>query len=181
MLLADLAHIRRVVMQVAEHEAHLSWQVLQQRRGELVVGDIGRRELSGEWDPDAGNGADQVQLPAIDPSVPAAVGPVGLGVDAGVRHHALSAVLGMPDAAPHIQHSRVDGNGAAGTCPWLELVDQAVTQAAELGGQRLGQSTQAPLPGAAARPVAILAQQGADLQHLGGGLIQNCQQLTGSM
>ena len=102
------------------------WQVGQQGGNHLIVGGIGRRQFGSQWDPDAGDGADQVQLPAVDPALPAALGPVGLRVDAGMRDHAGGAVLGMPDATTGVQHRGVDRHGSAARGPGLELLDQTV-------------------------------------------------------
>ena len=48
-----------------------------------------------------------MQLPAIDPAVPAGLGPVGFGVNRGVGDLPLFPVLLVPDPAARPQHRAV--------------------------------------------------------------------------
>ena len=93
----------------------------------------------------------QVQLPAVDPAVPARLGPVRLGVDGGVRHHPRLAVLLVPDAAPGAQHGAVDRGRPPAGRPGPEQGDQVPPEAGDLRRQRVRQRRQPPLPGAARR------------------------------
>lgn len=56
-------------------------------------GGVGRGQFRGQRDRDRRHGHGQVELPAVDLAVPAGSGPVGLGVDRGVRDHASAVAL----------------------------------------------------------------------------------------
>jgi hypothetical protein len=61
-----------------------------------VVHHVGRDEPRREGNPHTTHGDGQVQLPPINPPVPAALGPAGLGVYGSVGHHAGFLVLLVP-------------------------------------------------------------------------------------
>ena len=88
-----------------------------------VVGDVGLRQLGGQGDPHSGDCADQVQLPAIDPAVPAGLGPVGFRVNGGVRDLPLFPVFLVPDAAVRPQYGAIDRR-PPGVLPGCQSSDQ---------------------------------------------------------
>ena len=109
---------RVVVVLVAQNGRDLLRQRSQQHRGVLIVGDVGRSESGGHGQPDGvPDGDHQMQLPPIDSPVPARFGPVGLGVNARMRHKARLALLLVPDAAAGTQHRRVEGDRPSAVRP----------------------------------------------------------------
>src|SRR5215210_6999849 len=68
---AVVADGRVVVVGVAEDEARRARQLVEQAGRRLVVGGVGRGQLGGERDPDGRDGGHEVELPAVDPAVPA--------------------------------------------------------------------------------------------------------------
>lgn len=53
----------------------------------LLVGNIGRRQLSSQWNPEGSCGADQVEFPVIPPAMIDRFGLVGFGVNRGLWHY----------------------------------------------------------------------------------------------
>jgi hypothetical protein len=88
MVEACLPDVGRVVVDVSEHEARLIWQLLDQGRSHLVVCCVGGGEPSGQRNPNLTDADGQVQLPPVNPPMPARLGPVSLGVYGCVRYNA---------------------------------------------------------------------------------------------
>src|SRR5215207_11434871 len=80
-LLTGSAHFGLVIERVAEDVAHFSGQILEQVRGDDVVGDIGCSQARCQGNPKSSGGADEMQLPAIPPAMIARLAPVCLGVN----------------------------------------------------------------------------------------------------
>jgi hypothetical protein len=62
---------RGIVMLIPQDIVHFQGQVVEQQRSNLVVGGIGRGELSGQGDPELPKRDGQMQFPALPPAVPA--------------------------------------------------------------------------------------------------------------
>lgn len=176
---APLGQCPVTVGRVAEQEAQFGRQFAQQRRGQFVVGDVGRGQLGREWDPDRRDGGDQVQFPAIDPAVPGGLAPVRLGVDRGVGHYAGRTLLLVPDAAAGPAQRAVDGRRPAAVGPWREQADELAAEAADLRRQGIRDGGQPAVPGSAAGEAAIDRQQLPELPHLRGVLGEDGEHAMG--
>jgi hypothetical protein len=117
---ADCPDVRCVVVPIAKHEACGIWEPSQEGECEVIVRSVGRGELGGQRDPDAGDDTDEVQLPAVDPSMPATLGPIGFGIDAGMWDQASRTVLDVPGATTCVEHRRVDRHRTAAVGPGCE-------------------------------------------------------------
>src|SRR5215203_4537086 len=104
-LFTGSAHLRLVIESVAKNVAHFSGQILEQVRGDDVVGDIGCSQTRGQGNPKGSGAADEMQLPAIPPAMIARLAPVCLGINRRVRHDASFTVFLVPDAALSTQGS----------------------------------------------------------------------------
>ena len=144
------------------------------RRGDLIV-----RQFRSERDPDRADDCGQMQLPAIDPAVPARLGPTGLGIDRAMRHHPRLAVLLVPDAPAGAQHGTVDRGGPRGGQPRLQLGHQIAPQAADLRRQRRREGGEAALKRAPTGQAVLLQQQDAQRLHLRRRLGQHAEQFIG--
>ena len=114
-----------------------------------------------------------MQLPAVDPAMPPALGPVRLGVDAAMRYMLGLTIFLVPDPAARPQKRRIDRHGAPALGPRLDQPDQFTTEAANEGGQALGQLFQASLPGSARRIAPVVGQKNPQVCHI--GLIEHSQ------
>jgi hypothetical protein len=146
----------------------------EQPRGRLVVGGVGRGQLGGERDPDRRDGGREVERPAVDPAVPARLGPAGLGVDRGVRDDPGVAGLLVPDPATRAQQGAVDRVPAGR--PRVEQPGQGPPQAPDPGWQGARQRRPPTLPGAPTREATALREAGPERLHLPGRLLQDRQQ-----
>ena len=90
--------VRRVVMTISQDEPDLGGHFAQQIWCRVTISDIGRSQLGSNGKPDRYDDGNDVPFPDVDPAVPARFGPVGFGINRGVRTLALFAVLLMPDA-----------------------------------------------------------------------------------
>src|SRR5215210_3131037 len=177
-LLADLAYVLGVVMGVSQHEARLFRQRLDQRRGYLVVGGVGGGEPGRKRDPHRRDRYGQVQLPPIDPPVPAALGPTCLGVYGSVRYDAGFLVFLVPHSPAGAKRGGVKSHRSARSLPRLKKGKQVTSQAADLSWQPLGQSTQPALKGAPRRKAPSLTQKLAHLPDLLGRFLQHSEQFA---
>jgi hypothetical protein len=146
---------------------------LNQQRGHPAVGGVGVGEPCGERYPHASHGACQVQLPAVEPPVPAGLRPSGFGVDGGmcvapppplcpslVPHSSPgseSTLLSMATARPHLAHGSISAP------------PRSAPQATDPRGQGLGQGTKPPLESAPGREAPVLAQQSLRKEHISPG------------
>jgi hypothetical protein len=158
---------------VAQHEAGLIWQLLQQQRGQGTIRLVGGGEPSGQRYPHAGHGGGQVQLPPVNPPVPTALGPMRLRIYGGVGNDSGLAVFLVPHPATRPKHRGVQSYGPPARGPRSYERDQVPAQAPYLGGQGVGQRLEAPLERSARRGLTILLEQEAKRSHLGGRLGQH--------
>src|SRR5919202_3927276 len=98
-LLTQLAQLHGVVMLVAQDKAYLRRDATQQVGSNLIVGHIRGGQLSRHGNPDLGHGRHEVQFPAIDPAMPARLGPMRRRVNRAVGHLAGLTILLVPDPA----------------------------------------------------------------------------------
>lgn len=75
-----------VVMAVAQDVADFSRQLPNKSRGHLGIVGVGDGQFSRQREPEDGDSTGEMEFPAISPAVVARFGPVGLGVNAAVRH-----------------------------------------------------------------------------------------------
>ncbi len=113
--------------------------------------------------------------------MPAALCPASLGVYGSVRHNASFSVFLVPHPAFCLQSGGIEGHRSSPTLPGLEHFHQVASQAVNLIGQPLGQSLQAPLEGAPRGEMSLLTQEFAHHPHLGGGFVEDREQLVHSM
>src|SRR5215217_937413 len=154
--LAFVAYVLGVVMGISQNEACLLGQLLDQPRSHLVVRHISRGKPRREWDPHPGYGDGQVQLPSINPPVPAGFGPASLGVYGAVGYYPGFLVFLMPYSAFGLQSGAVKSYRPTPTLPGLEHFHQVAPQAADLLGKSLGQSLKTPLEGAPCGEASLL-------------------------
>src|SRR5829696_4167624 len=176
--LACLPDVGRVVVDVSEHEAGFFWQLLDQVRGHLVVCRVSGGEPGTKRDPNLTDGDGQMQLPPVHPPVPAALGPVSLGVYGCVGYNACFLVFLVPHSTFCLQSGTVESHRSSPTLPGLENFHQVASQAANLFGQALGQSLQTPLEGAPTGEASLLTKEFAHDPHLGGGFVEDRQELS---
>src|SRR5215204_4156656 len=105
--LAGLSDVGCVVVNVSQNEAGLCWQLLNQVWSHLVVCCVGWGEPATKRDPNLTHGDGQVQLPPINPSMPARLGPVRLGVYGAVRYNARFFVFVVPHSTFGLQNGTV--------------------------------------------------------------------------
>ena len=129
--------------------------------------------------PHLGHGARQVQLPTVDPPVPARLGPSGLGVYGGMRHHSRLFVLLVPHPTPGPEHRAVQSDRSPGPRPRLEQFHQVASQHPDSLGQGLWQGAKPPLKGAPRREAPVVGEHLAQGAHLCGGLLENGEQFAG--
>jgi hypothetical protein len=138
--LAYPSDIGRVVVNVSEHEAGLIWQLLDQVRSHLVVCRVGGGEAATKWDPYLTDADGQLQLPPVDPSMPAGLGPASLSVYGAVGYYAGFSVFLVPHSTFCLQNGAVKSYRSSPTLPRLEHFHQVAPQAADLLGNSLRQS-----------------------------------------
>jgi hypothetical protein len=109
--------------------------------------------------------------------MPARLGPVGFGVYGAVGHLAHLLVFLVPHSAFCLQNGAVEGYGPSPALPRLEHPYQVASQAADLLGQALGQSLKTPLEGAPTGEAPLLTEKLAHHRHLGGGFLEDRQEL----
>src|SRR5579872_6285636 len=114
-------------------------QLVDQVERLLIIGYISWRQVGRQRDPDAGDRTNQVQFPTVDPAMPARLGPVGLGVNAGVRDDPGGAVALVPDASFGAKHRAIDSDGASTVLPGLQQGHEMSPQATDLFWQGVGQ------------------------------------------
>src|SRR5688500_6961458 len=88
-----------------------------------------------------------MQLPAMDPAMPARFGPVCLRVDRGVGDLARVPMLLVPDPAPGLQDRAVDRRRTPAIGPRLQTIYQIRPEARDPRRRRAGQGVQPALPG----------------------------------
>jgi hypothetical protein len=96
--LPSLMDVGGIVVEVTQQVASVCRQFLDEGWGHFVVRLVGWGEGCGQGNPYRSDGDDDVQLPAIDPTMPARPGPVGLGVNGSMGHHTLVPVFLVPYA-----------------------------------------------------------------------------------
>src|SRR5918994_3326854 len=178
MVAAGFSDVGGVVVDVSEHEAGILGQLLDEVGSHRVVRRVSGGEPGRQRNPDPTDGDGQVQLPAVDPPVPTRLGPVGLGVYCCMGHLARFLVFLVPHPAFCPQSGGVEGYGPSPALPRLEHFYQVASQAADLLGEPLGQSLQTSLEGAPAGEASLLAEQLAHHAHLGGGFVEDRQELS---
>src|SRR5215218_376664 len=176
--LACLPDVGRVVVDVSEHEAGFFWQLLDQVRGHLVVCRVSGGEPGTKRDPNLTDGDGQMQLPPVHPPVPAALGPVSLGVYGCVGYNACFLVFLVPHSTFCLQSGTVESHRSSPTLPGLEHFHQVASQTTDLFWELLGQSLQAPLEGALGRKVPSLRKQLTHFLHLLGVLLEYREQFA---
>ena len=123
---------------IAQDEVSFGRQLWQQQERDLIVGVVSGRQFRRHGNPHGGHHRDQVQLPPVDPAVPARLGPVGLGINGGMGHDALFPMFFVPHAAVGPQDSAVNGDRPAICGPGVDAGDQTASQTADLRRQRVG-------------------------------------------
>ena len=131
-----------------------------------VIGNSGRRQIGRQREPNGGDGGDQRPLPAVEPAMPARLGPVGCGIARRVRHEAGVAVLLVPDATTRPQDGTVEGRGTPAPGPRLEQGAQRPAEPPNLRREGGRDGLEASIPGAPGRKAPISGQQGAPGVHL---------------
>jgi hypothetical protein len=101
---------RIVVVDIPQDVAHLQRQFAHQGRSLLIVCSIGRSELCRQGDPDGGNDCCQMELPAIDPAMPATLGPEGIGIDGDMGDPPGLPMFLVPDPVTGTQGGTVQGD-----------------------------------------------------------------------
>src|SRR5215207_3467982 len=175
---ACLPDIGSVVVDVSEHEGGFFWQLLDEVRGHLVVCRVGGGESGTKRDPTLTDGDGQVQLPAVNPPVPATLGPVSLGVYGCVGYNARFSVFLVPHSTFCLQSGTVESHRSPPTLPGPEHFHQVASQAADLLGKPLGQGFEPPLEGASTGETPVLREQIPDTPHLGGVLFEHSEQFA---
>ena len=79
--LTEHMEFRGVVMAISQHEADFGGNFAQQIGGRLTISDIGRSEHCGHRKPDRRNHRNDMQFLAIDPTMPARLGPMGFRIN----------------------------------------------------------------------------------------------------
>lgn len=171
LVLAELPKVRIVVVDIAQDLANLGREFPEEGGSLLVVGPIGGSKRGSQGDPDGGD----MELPAIDPAVPAALGPVRLGINRGMRDLPCLPMLLVPGSATRLQDGAINGGCPTTRGEGLDAVDQVSAQAVDLGRQGGGNRVQSRFEGATRGRAAFLGQQGTEL-HLRGGLLQDGQE-----
>ena len=165
-----------VVVLVTQDIAHLGRQLRQQCQRLHVIGHVRGGQVGCQRNPHACDGRHQVQLPPVDPPVPARLGPVRLRINRRVGNQASLAILLMPDPAAGAQERAVDGDRPPARRPRLDHGHQRSAQTPNLRRQARRDGVQASLPGTACGKAAVDRQQRAQGLHLWGGLSQHTQQ-----
>jgi hypothetical protein len=93
-----LLQVGIAIMLVSQQKAEFQGPCLEQARSLQVIGSSGGGEFCREGNPDARRRADQRQFPAIHPAGPARFGPVGFGINRGMRDAAGLPGFLVPDA-----------------------------------------------------------------------------------
>lgn len=86
-------------MLVPQQKAEFQGEFLEKARSLEVIGSIGGGEFCRKGNPDARRRADEVQFPALHPAMPARFGPVGFGINRGMRDDASLPVFLVPNTA----------------------------------------------------------------------------------
>jgi len=169
-LLTVLVQVGRVVMAIPQHEADVGRNLAQQSGRRLAIGGSGGSQHGSNGKPDRRDDRDDVQFPAVDPAVPARVGPVGFGINRGMGKLPFLAMLLMPDASSGSQNGAIDGDGASTRAPGLDQADQMAAQAANLRRQGRWDRFLESLPGPARWEAVLLRQQVPQGAHVFGRL-----------
>jgi hypothetical protein len=111
-----------VIVRVAQDVAHRGGQFGQKFEAVLISSRISGRQISRQGHPNSGDRGNQMQLPTIDPAVPARLGPVCFGINRRVWNDASRTILFVPDAAAGAQYGTVDGGCSATRRPGLDIV-----------------------------------------------------------
>src|SRR5215208_90263 len=175
---AGLPDVGGVVVNVSEHEAGFVRQLLDEVGSHQVVCRVGWGESGRQWDPNLTDGDGHVQLPAVNPSMPARLGPSRLGVYGAVGHLARFLVFVVPHSTFRLQSGGLESYCSSPTLPGLEHFHQVASQRADLLGQSLGHSLQASLEGAPRGEASLLTKRSAHRPHLGGGFFEDRQELS---
>src|SRR5947209_18472473 len=113
-----------------------------------------------------------MELPAIDPAMPATLGPVRLGINGRMRDFAGFPMLLVPDAPLGSQDGAVQSRSSAVLLPGLDEGNQVSPHATDLRRKSCWDRPKAALEGPAGGILAIFGQQRAEVLHLGRGLLQ---------
>src|SRR6185503_1104678 len=106
----DFTFLIMVVM-VTQDIANFRRELPNKGGGYLGIIGISDGEFSCQRQPERSDCTSEVKFPAIPPAVIAGFGPVGLGVNAGMRHNALLPMFLVPDPALSSEHGAVHGCG----------------------------------------------------------------------
>src|SRR5215217_764512 len=166
-----LPDVGGVVVNVSEHEAGFVRQLLDEVGSHQVVCCVGWGESGRQWDPNLTDGDGHVQLPAVNPSMPARLSPSRLGVYGAVGHLARFLVFVVPHPTFRLQSGGVESYRSSPALPRLEHFYQAASQAADLLRHALGQSLKTPLEGAPGGETSLFREAIAHHAHLRSGLV----------
>jgi hypothetical protein len=176
---APLLEVGSVIMLVPQPKAACQGECLDETRGLEVIGHMGGCESCREGNPEPRRRADEVQFPAIPPAVPARCGPVGCGINRGMRDDAGLPVCLVPDTAQGAQHGAVNGGGTGASGPGLEQGPQGAPQPPHLSRPGGWDCRQATLPGPTARHAPLgVREQRTETGHLWRWLGQDGQALV---
>lgn len=93
----DGPQLGRVVVRVAQDVAHVRRQLVmippQQPGCRSTGGDVSGCEFRRQRDPNSRDYCQQMQFPAVNPTMPATLRPVGLSIDGSMRHFAQFPML----------------------------------------------------------------------------------------
>jgi hypothetical protein len=87
---------------------------------------------------------DDMQLPAVHPTMPTRFCPSHFGVNRGMGHFAFVSILLVPDTTIGPQGGTVNRGGAATGGPWLNPRDEIAPQTANLSRQRVNDIVSTP-------------------------------------
>jgi hypothetical protein len=139
------------------------------------VGVSRGRQFRRHGNPPGGHHRAHVQLPPVDPAVPARLGPGGLGSHRGLGPDALCPMVCVPHPAVGPQDRAVHGDRPARGGPRGAAGDQAAAHTADWRRPRVGSGGQAALPGAPCGQAAGCRQQRAQKAPLGCRLVEHAQ------
>src|SRR3970040_332476 len=138
-LLADFAHIGRIVMEITQDKTCLWRQFVDQGWRNLVIGLVGGCELGAQRDPYRSHNAGDMQFPAVDPAMPARLRPMRLCVNRSMRYFPFFAVFFVPDTTLGAQDGAIHGHRSPTIGPGHNQSYQIAPQTTNLGRQALWQ------------------------------------------
>jgi hypothetical protein len=180
-LSAQPVKVRVGIVDIAQQEAQCSRQFTDKSRGFLIVCGVSGSKNSSQWYPYRRCGGYQVQLPAVNPTVPAGLGPMSLSVNGCVGNLTTQAMLLVPYPTKGSEYRAVNGCRPSTVLPGRDKDYQITAQAGNLGGKSLGYCLKATLKGAPGRETSLLCEERTQLAHLVGGLFEDGEERMNSV